>query len=546
MPLWEIRIDIDSPKLVCRAAAAILELHRLRTEWPFYRSLPTNSTIQREIRMIDPETHVQIRHYFYAEHWKIGTIASQLGIHKDAVRQAIESDRFHRGQTLRPSIIDPYLEFVRQILDQHPRLRATRIYQMIRERGYTGSVVQLRRAVARLRPPVREAFLRLHTFPAEQAQVDWAHFGQVAVGRAKRALSCFVITLSYSRALYLEFFFDQTMENFLRGHVHAFQDWGGQPRVILYDNLRSAVLERRGNEIHFNPRLLELCAHYHFVARPCQVRAGNQKGRVERAIRYVRDSFWAGRAFTTLAECNRQALLWRDQVAHQRAWPGDDSRTVAQVFAEEQPRLLPEPLHAFSTDLIVAVRSAKTIYVRFDLNDYSIPPEAVGRPLTLVASDTLVRILDGSAEIARHNRSYDRHQEVLQPAHQEALLKAKRKAFDATPGGRLAQAVPESETLLDLAFSQGESAGSQTAQLLKLLDLYGAAALRNAVREALERNTPRASSVAFLLRRQQRTSAPRLAVDLSRHPEAQSIEVRPHDLETYDELARNRDDDPDQ
>jgi transposase len=546
MRLWELRIKLDSPKLVRPAAAPIFMLHRLRTEWPFCRSLPTNSTIQREIQMIDPETHVQIRRYFYAEHWKIGTIASQLGIHKDAVRHAIESDRFHRGQTLRPSIIDPYLEFVRQILDQHPRLRATRIYQMIRERGYTGSVVQLRRAVARLRPPAREAFLRLHTFPAEQAQVDWAHFGHVAVGRAKRALSCFVMTLSYSRALYLEFFFDQTMENFLRGHVHAFQDWGGQPRVILYDNLRSAVLERRGNEIHFNPRLLELCAHYHFVARPCQVRAGNQKGRVERAIRYARDSFWAGRAFTTLTECNRQALLWRDQVAHQRAWPGDDSRTVAQVFAEEQSRLLPHPLHPFSTDLIVPVYSAKTIYIRFDLNDYSIPPEAVGRPLTLVATDTLVRILDGSAEIARHHRSYDRHQEVLEPAHQEALRKAKRKAFDATPGGRLAQAVPESKTLLDLAFSQGESAGSQTAQLLKLLDLYGAAALRNAIREALERNTPRASSVAFLLRRQLRSTAPRLAVDLSRHPEAQSIDVRPHDLETYDELARNRDDEPDQ
>jgi transposase len=546
MRMWDIRIDPDKPKLANSAANPVLVLRTLRTEWPFRRSVPANTTIQREIQMIDPETHVQIRRYFYAEHWKIGTIASQLGIHKDTVRHAIEADRFHRGQALRASIIDPYLEFVRQTLDQHPRLRATRIYQMIRDRGYTGSVVQLRRSVARLRPPAREAFLRLHTFPAEQAQVDWAHFGHVAVGRAKRALSCFVITLSYSRALYLEFFFDQTMENFLRGHVRAFQDWGGAPRVILYDNLRSAVLERRGNEIHFNPRLLELCVHYHFVARPCQVRAGNQKGRVERAIRYVRDSFWAGRTFVTLAECNRQALQWRDQIAHQRPWPGDDSRTVSQVFSEESARLLPHPLHPFSTDLILPVRSPKTIYVRFDLNDYSIPPEAVGRQLTLVASDTLVRILDGSAEIARHHRSYDRHEEVLDPSHQQALLKAKRKAFDSTPGGRLAQVVPESKDLLDLAFSQGESAGSQTAQLLKLLDLYGAAALRGAIREALERNTPRASSVAFLLRRQQRTTSPRLAVDLSRHPEAQSIEVRPRDLETYDELARHRDDDSDQ
>jgi transposase len=498
--------------------------------------------------MISPETHAEIRRYFFAEHWKIGTIARELGVHPDAVRHAIESDRFRRGPALRASILDPYLEFVRQILDQHPSLCATRIYQMIRERGYTGSIIQLRRSVARLRPPAREVFLRLHTFPAEQAQVDWAHFGQVAVSRAHRTLSCFVMTLSYSRALYLEFFFDQTMENFLRGHVHAFQNWGGQPRVILYDNLRSAVLERRGDQIHFHPRLMELCAHYHFVARPCQVRAGNQKGRVERAIRYIRDSFWAGRPFTTLAECNRQALVWRDQIAHQRPWPGDDKRTVEQAFAEECARLLTPPLHPFSTDLILAVRSAKTIYVRFDLNDYSIPPEAVGRQLTLAASDTTVRILDGSTEIAHHARSYDRHQIVLYPTHTEALRRAKRKSFDATPGGRLALAVPESETLLDQAFAQGESAGSQTAQLLKLLDLFGAAALRRAIVEALERNTPRASSVAFLLRKQQRSakSTQPLAVDLSRHPEAQSIDVRPHKLEVYDELARNHDDDPDE
>jgi transposase len=492
--------------------------------------------------MISPETRVQIRRYFYAEHWKIGTIARELNIHPDAVRNAIESDRFNRTQPMRACITDPYMEFVRQTLEQHPRLRATRIYQMIRERGYTGGVIQLRRAVALLRPPVREPFLRLQAFPAEQAQVDWAHFGHVAVGRASRALSCFVMTLSWSRALYLEFFFDQTMENFLRGHVHAFGEWAGQPRVVLYDNLRSAVLERRGNEIHFNPRLMELCAHYHFVARPCQVRAGNQKGRVERAIRYVRESFWAGRSFTTLAECNRQAVVWRDQVAHQRRWPGDDNRTVANAFAEEQPRLLPRPAHPFPTELVVPVRSAKTIYVRFDLNDYSIPPEAVGRQLTLLASDTLVRILEGTVEVGRHHRSYDRHQIVLDPAHLQALTKVKRKAFDATPSGRLAIAVPESKTLIDLAFEHGESAGSQTAQLLKLLDLYGPAAVRRAIGEALERNTPRASSVAFLLRKQQRSSPALLAVDLSRHPEAQSIEVRPHNLETYDELARTDDD----
>ena len=486
----------------------------------------------------------QIRRYFYAEHWKIGTIASELGLHPDTVRNAIESERFTPTPPLRASIVDPYTEFIRQTLDQHPRLRATRIYQMVRDRGYTGSVVQLRRAVAQLRPQIREPFLRLQVFPGEQAQADWAHFGNVMVGRARRTLSCFVMTLSYSRALYLEFFFDQTMENFLRGHVHAFQAWNGQPRMILYDNLKSAVLERRGSQILFNPRLLELSAHYHFAPQPCQVRAGNQKGRVERAIRYVRDSFWGGRTFTTLAECNRQALVWRNEVAHQRRWPGDGGRSVEEVFAEEQPRLLAPPLHLFSTDRIETVCSGKTIYVRFDLNDYSIPPGAVGRPLTLAASDTTVRILDGAAEIARHQRTYDRRQLVLDPAHSEAVLKFKRKALHATPASRLEHLVPESKTLLDLAFAHGESAGSQTVQLIKLLDEFGSTALRRAVIEALERNTPRASSVAFLLRRRPRVT--QLSLDLSRHPEAQSVDVRPHDLEVYDELTHTQDDDTEQ
>ena len=218
--------------------------------------------------MLNLETQAHIRHLFYAEHWKIGTIAEQLGVHHDAVRHAIQTDSFHRDLVLRPCITDPYLEFVRETLKNYPQLRATRIFQMVRDRGYTGSVVQLRRVVARLRPVRREAFLRLCLFPGEQAQADWAHFGEVRVGRARRRLSCFLITLSYSRALYLEFFFDQTMENFLRGHVHAFQAWSGAPRITLYDNLKSVVLERRGDAILFNPRLLELSGHYHFLARP--------------------------------------------------------------------------------------------------------------------------------------------------------------------------------------------------------------------------------------------------------------------------------------
>src|SRR5437764_13589356 len=136
--------------------------------------------------MISPETRVQIRRYFYAEHWKIGTIAQALNVHPDTVRRAIEVERFQHAEPLRPSMVDPYPPFVRQVLEQHPRLRATRLYEMIRERGYAGSVEQLRREVARLRPQPHEPFLRLQVFRAEQAQVDSANFGSVMDGRAKR------------------------------------------------------------------------------------------------------------------------------------------------------------------------------------------------------------------------------------------------------------------------------------------------------------------------------------------------------------------------
>src|SRR5947199_3351571 len=155
--------------------------------------------------MIPQETVTLIRNLFYAEHWKIGTIASELGLHYDTVRRAVEADRFS-SRVARSTLVDPYADFVRETLASYPRLRATRIFQMLQVRGYTGSVNTLRRAVADLRPSRREAFLRLRTFPGDQGQVDWAHFGKVKVGRAERKLSCFVSTLSYSRALYLEFF----------------------------------------------------------------------------------------------------------------------------------------------------------------------------------------------------------------------------------------------------------------------------------------------------------------------------------------------------
>jgi transposase len=140
--------------------------------------------------MISPEQRAQIRRLFHAEHWQIGTIAAELGVHPDTVRGALETERFKRGPAPRTALTDPYLEFIQQTLEQHPRLRATRLFQMLRDRGYHGSVVQLRRVLVSLRPPTQEAFLRLSTLPGEQAQADWASFGTVTIGRAQRRNVC--------------------------------------------------------------------------------------------------------------------------------------------------------------------------------------------------------------------------------------------------------------------------------------------------------------------------------------------------------------------
>jgi len=493
--------------------------------------------------MISKEQIAIIRRYYYAEHWKVGTIAAEMRLHPETVKRALVSSSFDL-RSRKPAAVNPWLDFIEQTLKQHPHLRATRLFEMLRDRGYTGSLRQLRRMVKKLRPVSREAFLRLSVLPGEQAQADWASFGEVRIGSARRRLSCFVITLSYSRALYLEFFLDQTLESLLLGHVNAFSDWGAVPRAILYDNMKQVVLERFGDSIRFHPRLLDLCGHYHFAALPCRPGRGNEKGRVERVIRYIRDSFFAARSFTTIEDFNRQALEWRDRIAHQRAWPGDDSRTVGEIFAEEKARLLTLPAHRFETDLVKSVCSDKTIYVRFDLNDYSIPHPMVGKPLTLVASQTTIRILDGAVEIARHRRSYDRHQRIDDPTHIANLIELKRKALGATAVDRLKHAVPQIESFLTAAFERGESVARQTTQLLTLLDDYGAQELQAGIAEALQHNTPRASSVAFILTRRVRADRrPIPAVDLSRRPELDRISVPTHQLELYDELSKDDSDD---
>lgn len=498
--------------------------------------------------MIPKEVEQKILLLYHAEKWKVGTIARQLGVHHDTVARVLCQAGVVEARRDKASIIDPYIPFIEATLEKYPSLRASRLHVMVKERGYTGGRDHFRHLIARLRPrPKKEAFLRLRTLPGEQAQVDWAHFGKHTVGKAQRLLMAFVMVLSWSRQIFLRFFLGHQMPHFLRGHVEAFDFYGGVPRVILSDNLKSEVLERQGDAIRFHPQLLDLAGHYRFEPRPVAVYRANQKGRVERAIQYVRGRFFAGRTWKDVADLNRQAREWCLGEAGERRHPDDPLLTVAKAFEQEKVRLLPLPDNPFPTDHRVEVSVGKDPYVTFDLNDYSIPHDLGRRPLVVVASEDTVRILDGNAVVATHPRSYDKWAQIEDPLHVEALELAKREARQSRGMDRLHHTAPSSHAFLVLVAERGGNLGATTVSLLRMLDTYGAADLEQALSLTVAKDTSHLGSVRQVLDqiRQARGTPPPVSVHLPDDPRVKNLYVKPHDLKPYDALPKEKNDEED-
>lgn len=485
------------------------------------------------------ELNAQILRLYQAEHWRIGTIARQLHVHRDTVRRVLAQAGVPAPVVpLRPSRVDRYRPFILATLAKFPTLTAARLFVMVHERGYRGSPEHFRHVIAGIRPrPAAEAFLRLRTLPGEQAQVDWAHFGHLQIGRARRPLMAFVMVLSYSRAIFLRFFLDARMDSFLRGHVEGFAALG-VARVLLYDNLKSAVLERQGDAIRFNPELLALAAHYRYEPRPVAVARGNEKGRVERAIRYVRDAFFAAREFADLVDLNAQARAWCNGQAADRRWPEDSRLSVRDAFEAERASLLPRPEREFALGERLAVHVGKTPYVRFDLNDYSVPHTHVRRTLGVVAHEQRVRVFDGATELCAHVRSYDSGAQIEDPSHIQALVERKRLAHAHRGIDRLAHAAPSSATLLKRAAERGHNLGTITAALLRLMDRYGAAALEAAICQALAQGVPHPNAVRLALERarEQQGLLPPTALHLSEAIARRDAPVRSHALASYDRV----------
>ena len=492
--------------------------------------------------MISKEIEAKILRLHTNEKWNVGAIAKHLRVHHSTVSRVL--GEIHEQGTMlvvRPSILDPFLPFMRETLEKYPSITASRMWRMCTERGYNGGQDHFREVTSRLRPrKIPEAFLRLSTLPGEQGQVDWAHFGKIKIGRIERPLVAFVIVLSYSRQIFLSFHLSQETGVFLAAHEAAFQAFGGVPRVLLYDNLKSAVIERQGEYIRMNERMLAFASHYRFEPRPVGVRKGNEKGRVERAIGYIRTSFFAGTEYANLADLNRKAAEWCLEVAAKRIHHEDDSLTVKQAWEKEKELLLALPNDLFPTHTTLGVRIGKTPYARVDANDYTVPHIHVQKEISAMMTENEIIFCDQGTEIARHQRSWGRGERIENAAHIAELWERKKRAKGDSATERVQAQVPASREFLEHMHKQGGNIGGIICSLGNCIEQYGAATVEKAVRLVLVSNRISLHHVRSQLERisiAEGRSAHLLNIGAETHTEKVSIQA-PQPLQAWDRLTQ--------
>jgi transposase len=500
--------------------------------------------------MISSELEAAIERLWRAEGIHcIGTIARMVDAHREVVERVLAKaelverkvDRPEQRKK-RPSMVDPYMPLIEETLRRYPKICASRIFCMLKERGYPGTSSSVIRGVVRAtRPaPPQEAFLKLSMLPGEQAQVDWGFFGDAGPQYPKRKLYAFAMTLAYSRMVFLRFFLSMKTREFQQGFAEAFAFFEGVPRKILIDNLKSGVAERAGPLVRFNDNFILLARHYAFEPCAANVRRGNEKGRVERTIRYVRDNFFSARRYDSLEDLNAQALTWCQTVASERKWPQDRSVPLMQAFEKEKKNLIPLPAVPFPCVERLLVKVTKQAFVYYEGNEYSVPPAYTGRQVELAAAENEIKIYgdDPGAPLAVHARSYKRGSVIQAPDHEQAILELKHGAKRHAGLARLMALVPEAEDFIAALAERGEHMGGAVAALLKKIDIHGSQAVAKALVEVRSSGSSTLRAVNYVLNRMERER-----IDDSTHsvPEVPAVTrfgdlyVKPHAPKTYDD-----------
>jgi len=449
-------------------------------------------------------------------------IQDRTGIsRKRASRIYRGSCREKRGK--RAFVLDEYRSLIAEWFKEHPTLKAQQVHGWLRTRGVKISYPAVVKYTRAFRKKVTKAYHPLTFLPGEEAQADWCFINHPRLGK----LYCFVFILSYSRYLFAHVFARCSFEFFIEGHLLAFSALEGLPYGIRYDNLATVVLKRRP-EIQYNPRFLEFSRHYNLEIRLCNPGAGNEKGRVERAIRTLRETFFnTMEKHTSLKALNHALHEWVDH-KNQTVHRSTEEKPV-ELLQEEKLRPLPE-IPWNNVFIHPPVKTTKTAMMIFDTNSYSVPDYLVGKSLSIHSTPSMVMIYDGAKQVASHPRSFERGHHLINPLHRSYGKLSGKAKIDRIHVG-IKNLHPALSDFLDKNQACGENAQKTAYEIFKLMKNHSRGMLISVASECLSKKSPRLRTfLSYLHREFTEAEAVR-----PQKGELLNISYQPRGLEEYDE-----------
>ncbi len=484
--------------------------------------------------MLDYETFCKIRDHLGRQQLTVAQTARALALDARTVAKWASVEQFRaRAGVARVGKLDGFKGQIVRWLDTHP-YSAQQVFQRLCEAGYAGGITIVKDYVQRIRPRHQEAFLKLEFAAGECAQVDWGEFGTIAVGSTRRRLSFFLMVLCYSRRMYLEFTVSQKMEFFLACHENAFAAFGGVPSRIMVDNLKSAVLRRLvGVAPVFNPKYLDFCAHWGFEITACNVRSGNEKGRVENGVGYVKKNLLAGLELADFAALQPAATLWVDTVANVRIHGSTQQRPI-DLFEEERAHLGRLNPAGFDLARVCTARATKQFRVPLDANRYTVPARYAGQRLTLKAYADRVCIYEREQLIAHHPRSMDRNKDIEDPEHAQQLLAQRKSAREQRLLVQFLALSPRAQAYREGLEAKRVNARVHLRKILALAEIHGKEAVARALDDGLELQAFSAEYIAHILGARRRIGSEPAALQLTRRADLLDLELPEPDLSIYD------------